>query len=329
MFNELKLPSKRHIADAAVIFSTVVWGIQIIVMKDAFESMAPLAFNALRFSVGLPFMIALGLRHRSAMHIDRRDVPRLIGLALLGQVGYQVFAVSGLQRTTSTNAALVIATIPTWTALLSIALGIVAMRRRLFTGIGLSLGGVLVVILGAAQANVAFSRGDLTGMGLMFCATMATSIFTISVKSLIQRYGGMPVAIWMYIVTCLTLALVAAPDLVVLTPSDIPLKVVPNLLYAGLLSSALGFLIEGFALRELGAARVANYYNFAPVIAALGGVLLLSDPVTIPLLIGGTLTMIGVVLVRRNTYLIPTPPAPQPAADAPVFPTAETEPLSG
>ena len=329
MFSELKLPSKRHVADIAVIFSTVVWGIQIIVMKDAFESMAPLAFNALRFSVGLPFMIAIALRHRSAMHIDRRDVPALIGLALLGQVGYQVFAVSGLQRTTSTNAALVIATVPTWTALLSIALGIVAMRRRLFTGIGLSLGGVLVVILGTAESSVAFSREDMTGMALMLCATMATSVFTISVKSLIQRYGGMPVAIWMYIVTWLTLVLVAAPDLTALTPSDIPLTVVPNLLYAGLLSSALGFLIEGFALRELGAARVANYYNFAPVIAALGGVLLLSDPVTLPLLIGGTLTMIGVVLVRRNTFLIPAAPAPQPAAEAPTHPAPEAGSLGG
>jgi len=326
MFNELRLPSRRHIADAAIIFSTTVWGIQFIVMKDAFDNMAPLAFNALRFSVGLPFMLALALRHRDAMHIDRRDVPRLIGLALMGQFGYQFFAVQGLQRTTSTNAALVVATIPTWTALLSIALGIVAVRRRLLLGVGLSLSGVLIVILGAAGARLGLSRGDLTGMGLTLCATMATSVFTITVKSLIQRYGGMPVAIWMYIVTWSALVVVASPDLAVLSPSDIPVAVVPNLLYAGLLSSALGFLIEGFALRELGAARVANYYNFAPVIAAVGGVVALSEPVTLPLVIGGSVTMIGVLLVRRNTYLVPQS---HTAPEALAAPAAEIEPLAG
>ena len=74
---------------------------------------------------------------------------------------------------------------------------------------------------------------------------------------------------------------------------------------AGLVAQAalLGFASYGaslvlfvLALRHLGTARTGAYFSIAPFAGALLAVLLLGEPVTVPLLVGGVLMAIGVAL---------------------------------
>jgi len=301
---------RRHGADAAMMFNVLVWGVQFIVMKDALSTLQPLTYNAIRFTVGLPLLAAIGLRQGRAMRLRRADIPRLIVLGLIGQFGYQVFSVLALDRTTGTNVSLLIATVPVWTALLSIVLGVIVIRRAMLLGLALSLAGVSLVIVGGA-AGVSVSSGDLLGMGLALSAALCTTIVTIRVKPLMDRYGPSVIAVWTYVLACAGLLALAAPDLRTLSVGDVPPRIWPHILYSGLISSGLGFLLEGYALRHLGAARMTNYYNFTPIVTAVAGVLALHEPLTLPLVAGGALALIGVALVRRNTLLRP----PQTAID--------------
>jgi drug/metabolite transporter (DMT)-like permease len=79
----------------------------------------------------------------------------------------------------------------------------------------------------------------------------------------------------------------------------------PNILYSGLLSTGLGFPIANYALKALGPTRSAAYHNVTPIIAAGFGIILLSEPVTPGLAIGACLTLVGVVIVRQNTFIRP------------------------
>lgn len=302
---------RRHAADAAMIVSVIIWGVQFIVMKDAISTLQPLTYNAIRFTVGLPLLLALGLRQRRAMRIDRADILPLIALGLIGQFGYQVFSVLALQRTTGTNVSLMLATVPTWTAVLSIIIGAVLIRRAMLLGLGLSLTGVVFVIVSATPGSFGVARGDLVGIALALAAAVAASIFTINIKPLMDRYGASVIATWTYTITCVSLLMVAWPDLRTLGPGDVPARIWPHILYSGVLSSALGTLFEGYAIRHLGPARMTNYYNFTPIVTAVAGVLALGEPLTLPLVFGGALALTGVAVVRRNTLL--RPPAPRPA----------------
>ncbi len=81
------------------------------------------------------------------------------------------------------------------------------------------------------------------------------------------------------------------------TPAGLALAVA-----SGAIASGLGYSIWYLALRELPATRAATLQLSVPAIAALGGVLLLSEPLTLRLLIasaamlGGT----GIVLAQRS-----------------------------
>lgn len=294
---------RRRRADAAMSFIVVIWGLHFIVMKDGLADIAPTTYNAIRFAAGLPVMLAVAYTQRQAMRLSRRDAGLVVGISIIGPIGYQIGFASGLARTTSTNTALLVATTPVWTALFSLIAGMVIVRRRLLAGIAITLAGVALVVLGSAGAEVALSHDDLVGSGLVLSAAIVGAIGNILSKPALDRLGGMPVAIWTYILTTVGMIVIAAPDLATLSSSDVPIRAWPNVLYSGVLSSAGGFLAWNYALKTLGPTRAATYHNFPPIIAALAGILILSDPLTVGLAIGGPLTLVGVIIVRQNTLL--------------------------
>ncbi len=305
---------RRYGADFGMSIIVLIWGLHYIVVKDAIDTLPPLAFNALRFALGLPVLLAFALRHLPALHVDRRDIGRLIALGLIGPFGYQIFFIHALDRTTSTNTALLNSTMPMWIAVLTLVLGIVVVRRQLIVGLVMSMTGVVLVILGGSETGLAVSSDDLVGSGLALCAALVTAVYTLRVKTLVDRYGGLAVALWTYLITQAGLLVFAAPDLASLTSEQIAPRIWPHLLFSGVLSCAFGFLIENYALRVLGPARISPYYNIPPIIAAMGGVLIMGDPLTVAVVVGGVLTMWGVIVVRRNT-LLRAEKMPRPAPD--------------
>lgn len=317
--NSLKLTLSRHRADAAMCFVTVIWGFHFIVVKEALSQFAPVTFNAIRFSIGTPVILLIALRTPSAWHVPRRTWGRILLTTLLGSLGYQVLFVLGIKRTTSTNTALLNATSPTWTALFTIALGWVSLRRGLLVGIAITLGGVICVVLGGAESGLAFSHDDLTGSIMILVASVMAALSALISKSLVDQVGSMAMAVWSYVLTAVGLAVLAVPNLVTLSASDLPLSVWPKLLYSGLLSSVLGFLIWNYALKQIGPTRAATYNNITPIVAAVASITILGEPLTPALVAGGVLTLFGVVLVRRNIYLrrrSPSQPAAAPASAA-------------
>jgi drug/metabolite transporter (DMT)-like permease len=128
-------------------------------------------------------------------------------------------------------------------------------------------------------------------------------------------------------VTTLSLLIVSAPDLIHLQPADVPLRVWPAVLYCGVLSSGMGYLIESYAFRTLGPVRTSSYSNFTPIVAAAAAFIVLGEALKPGVLIGVALTVIGVLLVRQNTYLR-RPAAPQRTTQEMASVTPAPEPAS-
>ncbi len=293
---------RTHRTDTAMTMMVFVWGFNFIVLKDAVTNVAPLTFNALRFMVGLPVITLLMLRDRPLLRLSWRDFGLIVLLTLSGPTIYQVGFVLGIKRTTSTNAALLVATMPTWTATFSLMLRLVEVRRRLLAGIALTLAGVALVVIGRSESGLALSHDNLIGSALVLGAAMVNGLSNIVNKPVVDRLGGMRVAVWKYWCTAVSLVLIAAPGLLTLSAGDIPLHSVPNVFYSGL-TSVGGFVVVHYALHEIGPTRTASYFNFNPIIAAFAGIVILGEPLTTALLLGGCLTLFGVLQVRNNIYL--------------------------
>lgn len=66
---------------------------------------------------------------------------------------------------------------------------------------------------------------------------------------------------------------------------------------SGALASGIGYAVWYAALRGLSATRAATVQLTVPVIAALGGVIFLSEPITLNLALAATAILGGVALV--------------------------------
>ncbi len=304
---------RQHRADTLMSGMVLIWGFHFIVAKDALAHVDPQTFNALRFVVGLPIILPLAWRGRHMLRLSRRDLALVVLLTLAGPVIYQIGFAEGIKRTTSTNTALIVSTMPAWTALFSMIVGMVEVRRRLLGGIGLTLGGAVLVVLSRSESGLALSHDDLLGSALVLSAAISGGLSDVFAKPAIDRLGAMSLAIWRYCLTAVAMIALAAPELSALSAESVPPASVPNILYSGLLSNVAGFLVIHFAIHELGPTRMSSYFNFNPIIAALAGVLILREPFSFWLLCGAALTLFGVMVVRRNVYLR-RPPAPPAAA---------------
>ena len=78
---------------------------------------------------------------------------------------------------------------------------------------------------------------------------------------------------------------------------------------AGSIASGLGYAVWYAALPNLTAGRAATVQLSVPAIAALGGVLLLSEHITLRLVVASSLTIGGIwlVLAQRSRRIAPTP----------------------
>lgn len=304
---------RQHRADTLMSGMVFIWGFHFIVAKDALAHVSPQTFNALRFVVGLPVILPLAWRGRRALRLSRRDFALVALLTLIGPVIYQIGFAEGIKRTTSTNTALIVSTMPAWTALFSMIVGMVEVRRQLLAGVGLTLIGAALVVLSRSESGLALSHDDLLGSALVLGAAISGGVSDVFAKPVIDRLGAMPLAIWRFCLAAVAMIALAAPELSALSAESLPPTSVPNILYSGLLSNVGGFLVIHFAIHELGPTRMSSYFNFNPIIAAFAGVLILREPFSLWLLSGAVLTLFGVMVVRHNVYLRRPSPSPDAA----------------
>jgi drug/metabolite transporter (DMT)-like permease len=82
---------------------------------------------------------------------------------------------------------------------------------------------------------------------------------------------------------------------------------------SGAIASGLGYVIWYVALSGLPATRAATVQLSVPAIAAIGGVILLSEPVTLRLVIASVAMLGGIAIVLAQRSRAPTagPTAPR------------------
>jgi drug/metabolite transporter (DMT)-like permease len=74
---------------------------------------------------------------------------------------------------------------------------------------------------------------------------------------------------------------------------------VVSLIYLGVLGTALAFVWYYMSVKKLGASVTSIFNNLVPVFGVAISVLLLGEPLLWSMLVGGAVTIFGVLLVSR------------------------------
>jgi drug/metabolite transporter (DMT)-like permease len=295
--------------ELALLFDVLVWGINFPILKVALAVMHPFVVNVFRFIFSLLVLWVLHLR------VQRRNGIRffaplqthgwaIVGLGLLGYVIYQVAFILGVSLTTAGSAALIMASAPLWTALLSQFLGYDRLRWLGWGGLLLSLAGTVLVVIYSPRA-LDFSHQALQGNLLMLGASVAWGAYTALSQPLVRKIDPSSL-------TFLSL-LPAYPVLLILGIlffDNVNWPAVGGnawaaIVFSGALSTGLTLALWNQAVRHVGPAHTAAFGNLTPFVALIAGHVLLNEPITLSQVLGGALILGGLLLMRWTRRLLP------------------------
>ena len=138
---------------------------------------------------------------------------------------------------------------------------------------------------------------------LLVGAILSWSAYVTLCKPLIARHGALPVLIGTFLLGCL----LEVPIALVTIPGWLPLigqASVKAWISLGILSflvTPLNLTLQNLSLRRLDASQVVTFNNVAPVLTVVWGVWLFQEALPPTLILGGLLTLGGIVWTSRPT----------------------------
>ncbi|MCL3997855.1 DMT family transporter [Streptomyces lavenduligriseus] len=275
------------------------------------------AFPAIRVGVGGLGLAALSLLRLAIAAVvlaaiapfagvrvpRRRDLPQIALCGLTGMTAYQVLLNWGEIHVEAGTASLLIAVAPVFSVLLGSAFLAEHISRNVALGSVIALAGTAVVTLSDGVSG--FTAASL----VVLAAAVVQGVYHFASKPLLRHYTGLEVATYAMIAgTVFALPLVPATARAM---PHAPLDALLAVAFLGLLPSALGFVIWGYAVARLPlAASTAALYLVPPVALLVSFVWLGEIPHPVELL-GGAVVVAGVVLINRRSG-----PAPRSRAVA-------------
>lgn len=282
-------------SDGLLLLVAAIWGFAFVAQRSGMEVIGPFAFSAARFALGtvslLPFLVLQWHRNRGQASSAPAGRPGLRGRVLWPvAAGTLLFIAASLQqvglvKTTAGNAGFI-------TCLYVVVVPMVGVFLGRTTGIRIWIGAVLALVglyILSIGAGFTLAPGDLLELiGAFFWAGHILLIGHIG-----SRMDALELSIGQF-ATCSLLSLCAAllwepHPFAGLVPAAIPI------LYGGILSTCVAYTLQIIAQRTAHPAHASIIFSMEALFAAIGGVLILHEPMTTRLVVGGLLMFTGMI----------------------------------
>lgn len=308
-----RFTSPRFLALAGTV---VLWASAFPAIRVGVDGLGPAALSFLRLAVAAVALVAAA----PFAHVRRprqSDLPLIALCGLTGMTAYQILLNWGEIRVEAGTASLLIASAPVFSILLGSAFLSEPLTRTIVVGSAIAIAGTAAVTL--ANGTSGFTAASLA----VVAAAIVQGIYHSATKPLLRRYTGLEVATYA-MVAGTVFALPLVPATVSATPHA-PTAALLSALYLGLLPSALGFVIWGYAVARLPLAVSTAALYVVPPVALVVSLVWLGEVPHVVEVLGGGVVVAGVILINRHRHgsatgrraTAPSPRAPsRPAASS-------------
>ncbi|MFC5451384.1 DMT family transporter [Paenibacillus aestuarii] len=215
-------------------------------------------------------------------------------LGFIGIFGFNALFFMGMRETSPVNGALIMATNPLITTLLSAIVLKTPMTKRQGLGIGCSLAGVILVLTQGSWymvSRLAFSIGDIGILLGNFC----WALYGVWGRRFLRQSSSLQTTSFTMVIGAIILILFA-----VVTPNQhqvaaAPLAAWGAIVFMAVFTTVLGYLFWNEGMKEIGAAKTSVFFNLVPVVTMLITALSGAAISTVQI-IGAALVILGVAL---------------------------------
>jgi drug/metabolite transporter (DMT)-like permease len=290
-------------ADLMLFVTVVIWSLNFTVTKYVLNhGFKPLAYGGVRFTAAAVLFVGVTWVREHSFRLGRRDIPFIIGAAVVGIFLNQVTFVYATKLTTATTVALIFGTLPIMTALFAAAGGIERLHSRFWLAAAVSFAGVCLVALGAKGGI----GGDLWGYLLALVGAATWSAYSVAIAPLMTRYTASRISAYALSIGAVLLLIAGAPQLASQDYSSLSTLVWVAYVFAVLGPLFLTNLLWFNSIERVGPSRASLYANLQPFLGAIFALLILSESMTAIQVAGGLLIAAGILLSRgRQPVLVP------------------------
>ena len=263
----------------------VVWGMPYLLIRIAVSAVDPLVVAGSRTLIGALLLLPIAW-HRKALLAGFRKWQWLLAYTLL-EINIPWLLLGHAEtRLNSSTAGLLLAVVPLFAALIVTKLGHESLEPRRLLGLGIGFAGVALLV----GMDIHFS--DLPAVAATMVVALCYAIGPIVVD---RKLKDVP-AIGVVTASLIVATLLYAPFAPMVWPEHIPASAAWSVVGLGVLCTAAAFLVFFALIAEAGPARatVITYVN--PAVAIVLGAVVLSEPLTLGMVIGFPLVIVGSVL---------------------------------
>ena len=280
-------------AYSGLIVLSLIWGMAFVAIKEVVSELSPVNLALLRWLIAaVPFLFLLPVFGRPKVRFERRDVPRLLAVALANVAGYHI-SLNYAETTLSAGlSALLIAFGPIFIVVLSFILLHEKAGRRVLLGLALAFAGTAVLSLGTITIG---DFSSLTGIFEALVTALCYALFAVLAKPLVQKYGSAPTTILAGLLgTALMVPLLSGSFFS--QAASLSVEGWLGVLYLGLLSTVFCNLMFYTLVSRGAVSRLSIQLYLIPVVSIVGGALLLAEQVTATVVIGGGMMLAAVAI---------------------------------
>jgi drug/metabolite transporter (DMT)-like permease len=300
-------------SDALLLLTACIWGFAFVAQRTGMEYMGPFTFNGIRFLLGSFSLVPLALfRFRLPQkRLDGKTGKPLTVKVFLGSsvlAGTCLFVAATLQQigiiyTTAGNSGFITGLYVVFTPIFGIFLG---KKTRFPTWIGALLTFAGLFFLSAAsqvfdrdasQGAFVLNPGDLI--------TVVSAVFwtchVLIIDMLVQRVDAVALSSGQFF-CCGLFSLIIALLTETIVPAQLVAALIP-ILYGGFCSVGIAYTLQAVAQKYAPPAHATILMSLEGTFAAIGGVLLLSEPLGRWTLLGFTFLLCGMLATQWDVIV--------------------------
>ena len=285
---------------AAGIGYATIFGLSFLVTKNALAALDPFELLFLRFAVAALTMSALAALGVIELRFTGKKIRKLVPVCLLQPVIYFACETLGVRESATSTAAIILGALPAAVAILGRLMLNERLGRLQTFCLGLSVSGMVIVVLSAASGGPA-SIGTPAGIAFLFGALASAALFSVYSRRASRAFAPVETTFAMIWTGALVFGAVAlvrglnggspAGEAGLLARA---VSAWGGIAYLGLLSSVLAFFCVNYSLSRLKASQSIVFSNLTTVVAIAAGVVFRGESFGLVQVAGAGMIVLGV-----------------------------------
>ena len=288
----------ERLAYAAAIGHTFITGLSFMFSKIGLGYSTPWDLLAYRFTASfIAVMIPVAFRW-IRFDFTAERVRKILPLALFYPLSFFAFQTFGLQYLTSSEASILLASMPVFTLILAsyFLREETSLLQKL--SVMLSVAGVVYI---TANKGASLNFTNIKGVTMILLSALSFSVYSILVKKLARNFTILEMSYIMIVISFIFFNAMSLARHVIkgtagsfFAPLSEPGFIVA-FVYLGVLSSLVTSLLTNYALSKIDASKMCVFTNLSTVISIIAGVVFLKENIYFYHLIGSLMIISGVV----------------------------------